>query len=145
MKTICGIDLGTQSCKLVVYDPSSKAVLAKTQAELELTARNDGAREQDAAWYEAAVAACFAGLPAALRSGISAIGVSGQQHGFVPLDADGKALYPVKLWCDTSTGVECAELTRLAGGGGAPQKGTRRPKVPGDTPPPKSWGKKNET
>lgn len=142
MKTICGIDLGTQSCKLVVYDPSTKSVLSRTQAELDLTARDDGAREQDAAWYEAAVAACFAGLPTGLRSSISAIGVSGQQHGFVPLGADGNALYPVKLWCDTSTGEECDELTRLAGGEAALLKETGLLMLPGYTAPKILWLKK---
>jgi xylulokinase len=54
-----------------------------------------------------------------LKKSITAIGVSGHQHGFVPLDADGKPLYNVKLWCDTSTAAECDEITKAAGGEGA--------------------------
>ena len=116
MKTVCGIDLGTQSCKLVVYDYEKKTVVARSQASLELTARNDGSREQETAWYESALASCFAAIPAAARASIVALGVSGQQHGFVPLDADGRPVHVVKLWCDTSTAPECAELTKAAGG-----------------------------
>ncbi len=44
------------------------------------------------------------------------IGVSGQQHGFVPVGDDGSVLAPVKLWCDTSTTLECAEIMEALGG-----------------------------
>lgn len=143
MKTICGIDLGTQSCKLVLYDPETKTVVARTRAELALRAGNDGTREQETSWYEAALARCLAGLSDEQRSSISAVGVSGQQHGFVPLDEDGEALYPVKLWCDTSTGAECAELTRGAGGEAALLAETGLLMLPGYTAPKILWLKKH--
>jgi xylulokinase len=47
---------------------------------------------------------------------VQAIGVSGQQHGFVPLDRNGYVIRPAKLWNDTSTAKECAELTKSLGG-----------------------------
>ena len=46
------------------------------------------------------------------RRAIAAVGVSGQQHGSVFLDAAGKVLRPAKLWCDTETAVEADELTQ---------------------------------
>ncbi len=144
MKTVCGIDLGTQSCKVVVYDYEKKSVVARSQASLDLTARNDGSREQDAAWYEAALASCFAAIPAAARSSIVALGVSGQQHGFVPLDASGKAVHTVKLWCDTSTAPECAELTKAAGGEKALLAETGLLMLPGYTAPKILWLKKHQ-
>src|SRR6185369_6690882 len=52
----------------------------------------------------------------AVAAEVKAIGVSGQQHGFVPLDAHGDVIRPAKLWCDTSTAVECAEIMDLLGG-----------------------------
>ena len=48
MKTVCGIDLGTQSCKLIVYDYEKKSIVAQSQAALEMIAGNDGTREQKA-------------------------------------------------------------------------------------------------
>jgi xylulokinase len=45
-----------------------------------------------------------------------AVGVSGQQHGFVPVGVDGQVLAPVKLWCDTSTQAEADEITEACGG-----------------------------
>ena len=50
------------------------------------------------------------------KASVRAISVSGQQHGFVPLDADCKVIRPAKLWCDTSTNVECAILLSKLGG-----------------------------
>ena len=74
------------------------------------------AREQLAQWWIDGVRDCFAMLDPAFRARITAIGVSGQQHGFVPLDAAGNVLAPAKLWCDTSTQVECAQIIAAAGG-----------------------------
>src|SRR5207249_4650791 len=45
-----------------------------------------------------------------------AIGVSGQQHGMVPLDPSGQVLRPAKLWCDTSTTKQAEALTARLGG-----------------------------
>ena len=50
------------------------------------------------------------------RGRVRGIGVSGQQHGFVPLDAEGDVIRPAKLWCDTSTTAECAIITKKLGG-----------------------------
>ena len=116
MKTVCGIDLGTQSCKVVLYDYETKKIAASSQAAIELIAENDGTREQKAEWYREALQSCFSALPEDKRKTITAIGVSGQQHGFVPLDEKGKPLYNIKLWCDTSTAPECDEITKAAGG-----------------------------
>ena len=116
MSLVAGIDLGTQSVKLLVYDPATRRCVALHSRHLALSSGEDGTREQLAADWVDAIRACFAELEPKLRAGIAAIGVSGQQHGFVPLDADGRVLAPVKLWCDTSSQRECAEITAAAGG-----------------------------
>jgi xylulokinase len=116
MSLVAGIDVGTQSVKLIAYDAASRQVLATHGHALELIAGDDGSREQQAQWWIDAIRACFARLDASLRTRIVAIGVSGQQHGFVPVDANGKVLAPAKLWCDTSTQRECDEIMAAAGG-----------------------------
>jgi xylulokinase len=116
MNTVGGIDLGTQGCKVIIYDPESRRIVAASSRKLELDAREDGSREQAAADYEAALEACFAGLPAEAKASLAALAVSGQQHGLVALDGEGRVLAPVKIWCDTSTGKECADLVASAGG-----------------------------
>ncbi len=116
MSLVAGIDAGTQSIKLVVYDATRKQVLATTSAPLELISGEDGSREQHpAAWLEA-VRDCFAAVEPGIRQRISALSVSGQQHGFVPLDAEGKVLAPAKLWNDTSSAAECGEIMDAVGG-----------------------------
>ncbi|MDR2482256.1 MAG: xylulokinase, partial [Treponema sp.] len=55
MKTVCGIDLGTQSCKIVLYDYEAKKIIASSQAAVDMIAENDGTREQKAQWYEDAL------------------------------------------------------------------------------------------
>ena len=116
MSSVAGIDAGTQSIKLVVYDAVRKQVVATTSAPLELISRDDGSREQLASWWIDGVRSCFAQLDATTRAAITAVSVSGQQHGFVPLDADGNVLAAAKLWCDTSSATECGEIMQAVGG-----------------------------
>jgi xylulokinase len=116
MSLFVGLDVGTQSVKLVAYDPDSRQVAATVGHALDLAAGDDGSREQRAEWWIDAIRSCFARLDPALRQRIVAIGVSGQQHGFVPLDKDGNVLAPAKLWCDTSTSAECGQIMDAVGG-----------------------------
>ncbi len=111
-----GLDIGTQGVKLVAYDPVAREVVATTAAALELTSRDDGTREQQAQWWIDALQGCFAALDATQRARVRAIAVSGQQHGFVPVDAEGRVTAPVKLWCDTSTHAECEGIMQAVGG-----------------------------
>ncbi len=116
MSLFVGLDVGTQGVKLLAYDAARRQTVATWAEPLDLISREDGSREQHALWWIDAIRKCFAGLDPALRARVTAIGVSGQQHGFVPLDANGKVLAPAKLWCDTSTGIECEEIMAAAGG-----------------------------
>ena len=144
MNTICGIDLGTQSCKLVVYDYVKKTIVTQSQSSLELIAKNDGTREQKAEWYEEVIKICFDKIDKKIKKTIAAIGISGQQHGFVPLDDKGKPVYNVKLWCDTSTTAECDELTKAAGGEKKLIAKAGLPMRSGYTAPKVLWLKKNK-
>ena len=115
MKLTAGIDLGTQSLKVVLYDYENKKIAAQTSCALDLICDEDGTREQKTQWYDQALKKCFNDIPSSLRSAICALGVSGQQHGFVALDKNGKSLYNVKLWNDTSTAEECRLITESCG------------------------------
>src|SRR5436190_11319703 len=117
---VLGIDSGTQSTKVVVVDARDGKVLASgSQAYDLLPNLPPGAKEQHPhTWRDAAASAMRQALRAAKASSseVKAIGVSGQQHGFVPLDKAGMVIRPAKLWCDTSTAPECEEITRKLGG-----------------------------
>ncbi|MDR2516178.1 MAG: xylulokinase [Spirochaetaceae bacterium] len=144
MKAVCGIDLGTQSCKVIIYDYQTKRIIALSHAPVAMIAENDGTREQKAEWYDEALKSCFDHIDAAAKSAIAAIGVSGHQHSLVPLDNYGKAVYNVKLWCDTSTAAECDELTKRAGSEKKLIAKTGLPMRPGYTAPKIQWLKNHK-
>ncbi|KRA52831.1 xylulokinase [Pseudoxanthomonas sp. Root65] len=116
MDLVAGIDAGTQSLKVVVYDPAARVIVASASEPLALMSGDDGRREQHPADWVVAMRVCFARLEPAVRARIGALAVSGQQHGFVPVDAAGEVLAPAKLWCDTSTTAECEHIMAAVGG-----------------------------
>ena len=116
MAITVGIDCGTQSTKVLCYDSETKEVLKVASSSHQLISKDDGTREQKAFWFIDALKDCFNQIPLEIKQKIEAIGVSGQQHGFVPLDKNGEPLYNVKLWCDTSTAMYCDILTEKLGG-----------------------------
>jgi xylulokinase len=75
---------------------------------------------------------------------VVAIGVSGQQHGFVPLDKAGAVIRPAKLWCDTSTQIECEAITAKLGGAKKAIAALGNAVLPGFTSSKILWLKKHE-
>jgi xylulokinase len=114
-----GIDSGTQGTKAILFSRQQGKILADDTIEHPLIETNEGRREQDPAWW---INACQTVIDTVLKTeGVSrdevrAIGVSGQQHGLVPLDNDGRVIRPAKLWCDTETAPQCQEITEHLGG-----------------------------
>lgn len=139
MKTVSGIDLGTQSLKVVFYDYEARELVASAAAPLEVMRDNHGRAEQEADWWLAALAAALDQVPADVRASVRAIAVSGQQHGFVPVDAGGRVLAPVKLWCDTATQQEADEITEAAGGRDKCIEYSGNPVLTGYTAPKIRW------
>jgi xylulokinase len=145
---IVGIDSGTQSTKVLVVDARDGRVLASAAQEYDLIpGLPAGAKEQHPhTWRDAAASAIRRALrqAKAVAAEVRAIGVSGQQHGFVPLDASGEVIRPAKLWCDTSTIAECEELTAKLGGHKDVIKTIGNSIVPGFTASKILWLKKHE-
>ena len=143
-----GIDSGTQSTKAIVLDGESGAILAQAAEKYDIIdGLPPGHMEQDPdTWVDAtfkAVEACLAAI-GDRRSQIRGIGVSGQQHGMVALDAEGRPVRPAKLWCDTSTAAQCEALASAFGGpaGLVARAGNAIP--PGFTAPKILWLKQHE-
>ena len=145
---LIGIDSGTQSTTALVVEARSGRVLGTGSAGYDLIpGLPAGAKEQHPhTWREATTKAVRLALKEAKAGAgeVVAIGVSGQQHGFVPLDAKGAVIRPAKLWCDTSTTAECAEITEALGGTKAAIRATGNAVLPGFTAPKILWLKKNE-
>lgn len=144
MNTVAGIDLGTQSIKVVLYDYTAKKIIAKKACPLSIISENDGTREQKTDWYLAALKECFAYFSSEDLDTIKAIGVSGQQHGFVALDKDKSAVYNIKLWNDTSTTTQCKKITHTLGGNEAAINELGNLILPGFTAPKILWLKENK-
>lgn len=146
MSLFIGIDSGTQSTKAVVLDLDTRKVIAEARATHCLIAGLPvGHMEQHPQDWTAAMDAVIQEVAAKIdRSRVRGIGVSGQQHGFVPLDARGAVIRPAKLWCDTSTTLECALLTKKLGGDKAVLKRGGLLFLPGFTAPKILWLKRNE-
>ncbi len=149
MRTLLiGIDSGTQSTKALVVDAKDGKVLgAASEAYGMIPDLPAGAKEQHPhLWIEATSKSIRQALKQAkAKAGeVQAIGVSGQQHGFVPLDKNGKVIRPAKLWCDTSTAPECEEITAALGGQKAAIKAIGNAVLPGFTAPKILWMKKHE-
>lgn len=114
-----GIDCGTQGSKALLLDAGSGRTLGLGSAAQRPPEGRDGRREQDPAdWLEAMASAVRMALEEAAVDGreVRALAVSAQQHGLLLLDAEGRALRPAKLWCDTESAAENRELLEALGG-----------------------------
>ena len=115
MAYVIGIDIGTSGTKTVLFTEAG-TVVASVSAEYPMYQPENGWAEQEPEdWWNAVCVTCKAVIA---KSGITAgeikgIGLSGQMHGLVMLDAVGKVLRRSILWCDQRTGKECEEMTHL--------------------------------
>ena len=145
---VIGIDSGTQSTKALVVDAKSGKLLGEgSRAYGLISGLPAGAKEQHPAdWIDATESSIRAALKQAKATAgeVRAIGVSGQQHGFVPLDKKGEVIRPAKLWCDTSTADECEEIMAKLGGLKGSVKELGNAVLPGFTAGKILWLKKNE-
>jgi len=112
-RPLIGLDVGTTAVKGVAIAHDG-TVLARAEAGYPLSTPRPGWAEQDPEdWWRATVAvlerlAADAGTPAG-------IGLSGQMHGLVALDAAERVLRPAILWNDQRTGAECREIEDTIG------------------------------
>src|SRR3954469_16512307 len=105
---LVGLDVGTTGVKAVAVSPDGR-VLAAAPEEYPLSTPQPGWAEQDPEDWWRAVEACLGRLPT------GPIGLSGQMHGVVVLDAENRVLRPAMLWNDQRTGAECAEIEATIG------------------------------
>jgi xylulokinase len=111
-----GIDLGTSELKVVLVDTDQRHI-ATARSELSVQRPQPLWSEQNPTDWWAAIETAMADLrrraPRELAA-VRAIGLSGQMHGAVLLDEQGRALRPAILWNDVRSGAECVELERRA-------------------------------
>ncbi len=113
MTLLAGLDIGTSSVKGLLVDAADGRVVARAEAEHPLSTPRPGWAEQDPEHWWAGAQAVLAALGD--DGAIDAIGLSGQMHGLVALDAAGAVLRPAMLWNDGRTGAECREIEQRIG------------------------------
>lgn len=117
MKYLLGIDVGTSGTKALIVEPSGKVVASATETYPLYTPKPLWAEQDPADWWDATVGAIRDVIAAAgiSASDIAGMGLSGQMHGAVFLDADNSVLRPSILWCDQRTAAECEWITKTVG------------------------------
>ncbi|MCD7776892.1 MAG: xylulokinase [Firmicutes bacterium] len=115
MNYLIGIDIGTSGTKTALFDENGQVISSKT-VEYPLYQPKIGWAEQDPDdWVNAA----FEGLRAVCADidvcKVRGIGLSGQMHGLVMLDGNGKLLRRSIIWCDQRTEEQCRRITDAVG------------------------------
>ena len=142
---LLGIDVSTTATKALLIDDAG-AVIAVAATEYPFETPQPLWTEQDAAlFWDGTVQSVRAVLA---KTGINpadiaGVGLSGQMHGLVTLDAAGQPLRPCILWNDQRTGAQCAEITARIGRERVLQL-TGNPVLTGFTAPKVLWVQQNE-
>ncbi len=146
MSVTLGIDVGTSGTKTIAIDEAG-TILASASAEYPCEHPRPGWSEQDPEhWWRATAAT----VREVLARGdlkpvdVAAIGLSGQMHGSVFLDAAGAVVRPALLWNDQRTGREAAEIEEKAGGREGLVRLVGNRALTGFTAPKLLWLRRNE-
>jgi xylulokinase len=112
-----GIDVSTTATKALLIDTDGQVRCVATSEYPYDTPRPLWSEQDPHLWWQGACAAVREALQKTGIEGkeISAVGLTGQMHGLVLLDADGSVLRPAILWNDQRTQAECDQIHRIVG------------------------------
>jgi xylulokinase len=113
-----GMDVGTGGTRAVLVDAEGKLISGASSEHAAFRTPHPGWAEQDPEdWWRAAreaIHGALADAPEPMQP-IAAIGLTGQMHGAVLLDEEGRVLRPSLIWCDTRTQPQCDWLHEKIG------------------------------
>lgn len=101
-----------------MVDETGRILASSTKPHVAFASPGPAWAEQDPGdWWQAAIGAVRAVLAESglAPSAIASVGLSGQMHGAVLLDAAGEVLRPAIIWADQRTAAECRWLEREVG------------------------------
>jgi xylulokinase len=113
-----GIDVGTGGTRAVLVNRVGHVTASSSSEHAPIHSEHIGWAEQDPSdWWRAAREAIRGVLTSSGTPGseIESIGLTGQMHGCVMLDAAGEVLRPALIWCDQRTQPECDWLEAKIG------------------------------
>lgn len=112
---LLGLDIGTSATKGVLLDATGRVVAEHTIGYRFDVPRAGWCEQDPETWWQAARGVLRA-LSAAATVAPSALGLTGQMHGSVFLDAHGRAIRPALLWNDQRTAGACRQIESVVGG-----------------------------
>ncbi|HET8985202.1 MAG TPA: xylulokinase [Trueperaceae bacterium] len=138
-----GIDLGTSGVAVVALGRNGE-VVARADRPIALYTPRPGWTQQDPPdWLAAAEEGLQAVATEVGSDRVAAIGLTGQMHGMVALDAAERVVYPAILWNDGRTAAQVEQIERLVGTAAVVQRTGNRP-VTGFQLPKVLWLRDNE-
>jgi xylulokinase len=117
MAYLLGIDIGTSATKALLLTPRGQVAASASESYPVSQPRPGWSEQSPALWWEATVHAVRRALAQATAAGdqVVGIGLAGQMHGSVFLDAADRVIRPCILWNDQRTAAECAEIETRVG------------------------------
>jgi xylulokinase len=114
---VLGIDVSTTATKAVLVDETGAVAGVASAGYPFETPRPLWSEQDPGLWWGGAIEAISSVLAAAGRAGadIAAVGLTGQMHGLVLLDAADRVLRPAILWNDQRTAAECDAIRAAVG------------------------------
>jgi xylulokinase len=145
MAYLMGIDVGTTGTKTLLIDEAGTLVASAVAEYPMYTPRPQWAEQEPEDWWQAAITSVRQVLKSSGISAdeISGIGLTGQMHGMVLLDAEGQVLRPCILWNDQRTAAQCEWIMNVVGRERFLDL-TLNPALPGFTAPKIIWTRDHE-
>jgi xylulokinase len=114
---LLGIDVGTTGSRALVLDETGRTASSSADHDAFRSPQTGWAEQDPDDWWRACQLAVRGALAASGTNGaaIQAIGLSGQMHGAVLMDATGAVLRPAIIWCDQRTEPECRWIESTIG------------------------------
>lgn len=141
---LIGLDVGTSGTKAIAMTATGK-LLATAVREYPLHSPKPNWAEQNPEdWRKAAIETLQELTSKISGYEVKAIGLTGQMHGSVFLDANNHVLRPALLWCDQRTARQCLEITERAGGAPRLIEMVSNPALTGFTAPKILWLRDHE-
>jgi len=142
---LLGIDVGTTGSKALLVDAYGVVQTSATTEYPMVTPQPLWAEQNPNDWWAATITSIHQVLA---KSGVQpdqviGIGLTGQMHGLVLLDAQGEVLRPCIMWNDQRTAAQCAAITRQVGAENVLRL-TGNPILPGFTAPKIAWVREHE-
>lgn len=114
---LLGVDIGTSSAKSVIFDCDGNLITQASRAYVFEAAKSGYAEQDPDVWWTAVTESMKEAMETSFidKKDLAGIGLSGQMHGMVCVDQNGKPVRKAILHCDVRAGEEADEIRMIAG------------------------------